>query len=402
MSGRGEGRGRGPLLDGVRDRLVRASGDPADGAGPGTVPGAVAVADALRASGRVLGTTALRELTRTAHAEIFGAGPLQRYLDEPGVTDVLVNGPDDVWVDRGAGLERVVVPLGGPDAVRALAVRLAAAGDQRLDDASPVVDARLPDGTRLHAVVAPVCAAGAVISLRVLRTRTFGLDDLVASGTVPRPWAPVLRSLVARRASVLVSGGTGTGKTTLLAALLALVPPDERIVCVEEARELDPDHPHVVPLTARRPNVEGAGGVDLADLVRAALRMRPDRIVLGECRGAEVREVLMALNTGHEGGLATIHANDVEVIPARLEALAALAGMDRAAVAAQAVGGLDVVLHLRRVRAAGTTRRVLAQLGLVRGDERAGVRVDVAGSWDGAAAPVAGPAWGELVSRWSP
>ncbi|MFE6234398.1 TadA family conjugal transfer-associated ATPase [Cellulosimicrobium sp. NPDC057862] len=412
-------RGRGPLLDGVRDRLVRAGAEP--GAGSGAGPDDAAVADALRASGRVLGTTALRELTRTAHAEIFGAGPLQRYLDEPGVTDVLVNGPDEVWVDRGAGLQRVAVTLGGPEAVRSLAVRLAAAGGQRLDDASPVVDARLPDGTRLHAVVAPVCRPGAVISLRVLRTRTFRLADLVASGTVPGAWEPVLRGLVARRASVLVSGGTGTGKTTLLAALLALVPPDERIVCVEEARELDPHHPHVVPLTARRANVEGAGGVDLADLVRAALRMRPDRIVLGECRGAEVREVLMALNTGHEGGLATIHANDVEVIPARLEALAALAGMDRAAVAAQAVGGLDVVLHLRRVRVGGTTRRVLAQVGVVRGDVRTGLRVDVAASWDGVpglrggsfdsdgegddgspggTGPVAGPAWDELVARW--
>src|SRR5690606_21851416 len=302
------GRGREPLLDGVRDRLVRAAAGPGPGPGAtaGETPDDTAVADALRASGRVPGSTARRALTRTAHAEIFGAGPLQRFLDEPGVTDVLVNGPDDVWVDRGAGLERVDVALGGPEAVRALAVRLAAAGGQRLDDAAPVVDARLPDGTRLHAVVAPVCAAGAVISLRVLRTRTFGIADLVAGGTVPPAWEPLLRGLVARRASVLVSGGTGTGKTTLLAALLALVPPDERIVCVEEARELDPDHPHVVPLTARRPNVEGAGGVDLADLVRAALRMRPDRIVLGECRGAEVREVLMALNTGHEGGLATI------------------------------------------------------------------------------------------------
>ena len=402
------GRAREPLLDGVRDRLVRAAAGPGPGRGDtaGETPDDAAVADALRASGRVLGSTALRELTRTARAEIFGAGPLQRFLDEPGVTDVLVNGPDDVWVDRGAGLERVDVALGGPDAVRALAVRLAAAGGQRLDDAAPVVDARLPDGTRLHAVVAPVCAAGAVISLRVLRTRTFGIADLVAGGTVPPAWEPLLRGLVARRASVLVSGGTGTGKTTLLAALLALVPPDERIVCVEEARELDPDHPHVVPLTARRPNVEGAGGVDLADLVRAALRMRPDRIVLGECRGAEVREVLMALNTGHEGGLATIHANDVEVVPARLEALAALAGMDRAAVAAQAVGGLDVVLHLRRVRVEGTTRRVLARIGVVRGDERGGLHVDVAASWDGGTAPEGsgpepGPAWGELVGRWS-
>lgn len=375
------------LLDGVRERLARTDPDDAG------------LAEALRASGRVLGSTALRELTRTARAELFGAGPLQPLLDEPGTTDVLVNGPDDVWVDRGAGLERADVAFASAADVRALAVRLAAAGGGRLDDACPVVDARLPDGTRLHAVVAPVCEAGAVISLRVLRPRGFALADLVARGTVPAAWAPLLRRLVERRASVLVSGGTGTGKTTLLAALLALVPADERVVCVEEARELVPDHPHVVPLTARRPNVEGAGGVDLADLVRAALRMRPDRIVLGECRGAEVREVLMALNTGHEGGLATIHANDVGVIPARLEALAALAGMDRAAVAAQAASGLDVVLHLRLSRQEGVTRRHVAQVGVVRRDG-AGLVVDLAASWDGVAEPEPGPAWGDLARRW--
>lgn len=377
------------LLDGVRERLAQGAPDDAR------------LAEALRASGRVLGSTALRELTRTARAELFGAGPLQPLLDEPGTTDVLVNGPDDVWVDRGAGLERAAVSFASAADVRALAVRLAAAGGGRLDDACPVVDARLPDGTRLHAVVAPVCEAGAVISLRVLRPKGFALADLVARGTVPAVWAPLLRKLVERRASVLVSGGTGTGKTTLLAALLALVPADERVVCVEEARELVPDHPHVVPLTARRPNVEGAGGVDLADLVRAALRMRPDRIVLGECRGAEVREVLMALNTGHEGGLATIHANDVAVVPARLEALAALAGMDRAAVAAQAAGGLDVVLHLRRGRRDGTTRRHVAQVGVVRRDEVSGLVVDLAASWDGVAEPVAGPAWDLLARRWA-
>lgn len=385
------------LLDGVRERLARADGGP----GPGTAGADARLAEALRASGRVLGSTALRELTRAARAELYGAGPLQHLLDEPGVTDVLVNGPGDVWVDRGSGLEPADVALGGHDDVRALAVRLAAAGGGRLDDACPVVDARLPDGTRLHAVVAPVCAAGAVLSLRVLRPHVFGLPELVARGTVPAAWDPLLRALVARRASLLVSGGTGTGKTTLLAALLALVPHDERVVCVEEARELVPDHPHVVPLTARRPNVEGAGGVDLADLVRAALRMRPDRVVLGECRGAEVREVLMALNTGHEGGLATIHANDVGVVPARLEALASLAGMDRAAVAAQAASGLDVVLHLRRVRAGGRTHRHLAQVGVVRRDDRDGLVVDLAASWDGRGEPRPGPAWDALVRRWA-
>jgi pilus assembly protein CpaF len=376
------------LLDDVRARL--ASGRTGAGA---------AVRDAVRDSGRVLGSDALRDLERAARAELTGAGPLQPLLDAPDVTDVLVNGPGDVWVDRGAGLERVPVELGSASEVRALAVRLAALGGQRLDDACPTVDARLPDGTRLHAVLEPLAETGAVVSLRVLRARAFTLEELVAGGALPDQWAGLLRSLVRQRANVLVSGGTGTGKTTLLAALLSLVPDDERLVTVEEARELRPAHPHVVHLAARRANVEGAGAVDLADLVRNALRMRPDRIVLGECRGAEVREVLMAMNTGHDGGFATLHANAVAVIPARLEALAGLAGMTREAVAAQAAGALDVVLHLRRSRGA----RYLAEIGLV-GRTRGGeLEVRTAARWDGSGGWEIEPhTWGELVGRYGP
>ncbi|GHH69379.1 TadA family conjugal transfer-associated ATPase [Promicromonospora soli] len=376
------------LLDDVRARL--ASGRTGAGA---------AVRDAVRDSGRVLGSDALQDLERAARAELTGAGPLQPLLDAPDVTDVLVNGPGDVWVDRGAGLEGVPVELGSASEVRALAVRLAALGGQRLDDACPTVDARLPDGTRLHAVLEPLAETGAVVSLRVLRARAFTLEELVAGGALPDQWAGLLRSLVRRRANVLVSGGTGTGKTTLLAALLSLVPDDERMVTVEEARELRPAHPHVVHLAARRANVEGAGAVDLADLVRNALRMRPDRIVLGECRGAEVREVLMAMNTGHDGGFATLHANAVAVVPARLEALAGLAGMTREAVAAQAAGALDVVLHLRRSRGA----RYLAEIGLV-GRARGGeLEVRTAARWDGSGGWEIEPhAWGELAGRYGP
>jgi pilus assembly protein CpaF len=375
------------LLDDVRSRL----GDTAaidDGA----------VRDALRATGRVLGSRALAELTRATRAALTGAGPLQPLLETPGVTDVLVNGPRDVWVDRGAGLEPADVDLGTPADVRALAVRLAAVAGQRLDDASPAVDARLPDGTRLHAVVEPVAEAGAVLALRVLRQAAFTVDRLVSLGAVPAAWAGLLRSLVSGRANILVTGGTGTGKTTLLAALLALVPGDERILTVEEARELAPEHPHVVPLVARRPNVEGVGEVTLADLVRGALRMRPDRIVLGECRGAEVRELLLAMNTGHDGGLATVHANAVAHVPARLEALAALAGMPRDAVAAQAAAALDVVLHLRRERG----RRLLAEVGVVQRAAGAELEVVPAATWDGSSAPCAGAAWERLEGRWGP
>jgi pilus assembly protein CpaF len=376
------------LIDDVRARLVT-----------GRTGADTAVRDAVRDSGRVLGSDALHDLERTARAELTGAGPLQPLLDAPDVTDVLVNGPEDVWVDRGAGLERAPVSLGSATGVRTLAVRLAALGGQRLDDACPTVDARLPDGTRLHAVLEPLAETGAVISLRVLRTRAFTIDELVAGGALPGPWAGLLRSLVLRRANVLISGGTGTGKTTLLAALLSLVPDTERVVTVEEARELRPTHPHVVHLAARRANVEGAGAVDLADLVRNALRMRPDRIVLGECRGAEVREVLMAMNTGHDGGFATLHANAVAVVPARLEALAGLAGMTREAVAAQAAGALDVVLHLRRSHGA----RYLAEIGLVGRIPGGELAVRTAARWDGSGTYEIEPrAWDELTGRYGP
>lgn len=375
------------LLDDVRAR-VGTSGTALDDA---------AVRDALQATGRVFGSSALTDLARAARAELTGAGPLQELLEAPDVTDVLVNGPHDVWVDRGDGLRRVDLDLGTPDAVRALAVRMAAVAGQRLDDAAPTVDARMPDGTRLHAVVEPVALAGAVIALRVLRQAAHSVESLVAGGGLPPQWEGVLRSLVAGRANLLVTGGTGTGKTTLLAALLSLVPPAERVLVVEEARELAPRHRHVVSLAARRPNVEGVGEVTLTELVRGALRMRPDRIVVGECRGAEVRELLLAMNTGHDGGMATVHANAVEHVPARLEALAALAGMPRDAVAAQAAAALDVVLHLRRRGG----RRHLAEIGLVgRGDDGR-LTVRRAATWSPGTDARPDGAWEELVGRWA-
>jgi pilus assembly protein CpaF len=340
------------LVEDVRSRLARRGGAPT----PADVTAAV------RASGVVLGSRALAELDVVVRAELLGAGPLQPLLEDADVTDVLVNGPADVWVERAGRLVRVDIDLGGVGRVRDLAVRLAAAGGQRLDDSSPMVDARLPDGTRLHAVLPPVADGCALISLRVLRRRAFTFSELVAVGGVAPAVVPVLRALVLSRANLLVTGATGTGKTTLLSALLSIVPGGERIVCIEESGELTPHHPHVVRLLARRANVDGAGEVPLAELVRQALRMRPDRIVLGECRGAEVRDVLTALNTGHEGGCATLHANAAIDVPARLEALASLAGMSREAVAAQAASALDAVLHLRR----DGPRRYLAEIAVVR------------------------------------
>lgn len=389
------------LVEEVRGHLSRHGGE----VGPDLVAGVA------RGRGTVLGGAALAGVTEAIRAEVSGAGPLQPYLDDPQVTDVLVNSAEDVWVDRGDGLRRVPVRFSGSQEVRRLAVRLAAAGGQRLDDASPLVDARLPDGTRLHAVLPPVCAEGALISLRTARPTAFTLEQLAAAGSLPGAWCAVLRTLVERRANLLISGATGTGKTTLLAALLSLVPPHERILVVEEAAELMPDHPHVVGLSARRANVEGAGAVGLPELVRNALRMRPDRLVLGECRGAEVREVLMALTTGHDGGCATVHANAAADVPARLEALASLAGLSGEAVAAQAVSAFHVVVHLRRrggrrfvEEIAVTGRQGGGGLG-GRGHglgERARDRLVVTPAlrWDGDREPSTGPGLGELLTRW--
>lgn len=338
------------LLDRVRTALL-------DDPGPVT-PGRVAAA--VRSAGAVLGDVGLLEVADALRAELVGAGPLQPLVDDPAVTDVLVTGPAAVWVDRGNGVERVRMDLGDEAAVRRLAVRLAAVGGRRLDDASPYVDARLPDGVRVHAVLPPL-AEGTHLSLRVPHRRHLTLDDLVRLGSVPPDWAQLLEGLVLARTALLVTGGTGTGKTTVLGSLLGSVPASERIVVVEDSTELRVDHPHVVRLQSRAPNVEGAGGVDLTELVRQALRMRPDRLVVGEVRGAEVRELLAALNTGHEGGCGTVHANAVGEVPARLEALGALAGLGREAVHAQARGALQVVVHLRRVDG----RRRVVELGAV-------------------------------------
>lgn len=300
--------------------------------------------------------------------------PLGSLLTRPGVTDLLVNGPEEAWIDAGAGLEKVPdFCMGSAVALRRAAVRMAAAAGQRLDDATPIVDATLPSGVRLHAVLPPLSGDSTVISLRVPSPVALPLEAVVASGMVS-PWlAEVLRRLVQVRASGVITGATGTGKTTLLACLLGLAAPDERLICIEEVSELRPAHPHVVHLQARGANVQGAGGVSLSDLVKAAMRMRPDRLILGEARGGEVREMLSALNTGHRGGWATVHANSALEVPARLEALGALAGMSREALCAQSLPAFDVIVHLRRFRnQGGRVRRAVVQLArLTRGSDGA-------------------------------
>jgi pilus assembly protein CpaF len=334
------------LTDAVRARLV----------GAGVAPTAAHVAAALRAEGRVLGDTEVLSLADEVRADLVGAGPLEPLLHDPGVTDVLVNGPGEVWVDAGEGLRLTPVRFAAESEVRRLAQRLAAVAGRRLDDTAPYVDARLPGGVRLHAVLPPIAPAGTTLSLRLPRRRAFTLDELVEAGTVPADGARLLDALVAARLAFLVTGGTGSGKTTILSSLLSRADPGERLILVEDSAELRPAHPHVVGLEARPPNVEGAGGVTLHDLVRQALRMRPDRLVVGEVRGREVVALLNALNTGHEGGCATIHANTPADVPARLEALACAAGLSRDAVHSQLAAALDVVVHVTRSPSGGRRR----------------------------------------------
>lgn len=329
------------LVGRVRRRFA-VDGTPATGA---------AVVSAVRAepSAAILGDTAVLRLADRVRHDLVGAGPLAPLLADPAVTDVLVNG-SQVWVDRGRGLERVALAVGSAEDVRRLAQRMVGAAGRRLDDGSPCADARLPDGTRLNAVLPPVGTTGPYLSLRVFRGEPVTLADLVRWAAFPPPVAELLTAIVEARLAYLVTGGTGSGKTTLLGTLLGLVPHTERIVLVEDSAELRPAHPHVVGLQTRTSNVEGVGTVSLRDLVRQALRMRPDRLILGECRGVEVVELLSALNTGHEGGAGTLHANTPADVPTRLEALGLTGGLARHALHAQIAAALQVVLHLRRSR----------------------------------------------------
>ncbi|MET7618392.1 TadA family conjugal transfer-associated ATPase [Streptomyces sp. NPDC005408] len=372
------------LLDAVRQRLAESGAEPTP----------ARVAAALRAQGRLLGDAEVLGGTEELRCELVGTGPLEPLLADPSVTDVLVSAPDRVWVDRGRGLELTDVTFADTASVRRLAQRLAAVAERRLDDARPWVDARLPDGTRMHAVIPPVAVGSTCLSLRVVRPRAFSVGELVAAGTVPPGGDRVLRALIDARLSFLISGGTGSGKTTLLSSLLGLVGQRERIVLAEDSAELRPEHPHVVRLESRTANQEGAGRVTLRDLVRQALRMRPDRLVVGEVRGAEVTELLAALNTGHEGGCGTVHANAAADVPARLEALGTAAGLDRAALHSQLAAALAVVIHLVRDR---DGQRRIAEVHVLERDAAGLVVTEPALRW-GAEAFAYGRGWERLRS----
>lgn len=340
------------------------------------------VARAVREeAGGIVSDNDVLDALRLLRQEFLGAGPLEPLLRAAGTTDVLVTGPDQVWLDGEGGLRRAGVSFPDEDSVRRLAQRLALACGRRLDDAQPYVDAWLPASdqlgrVRLHAVLPPIAADGTCLSLRVLRPAGHDLDSLERLGTFDAGTHRLLEAIVDARLAFVITGGTGAGKTSLLNALLGRVPGHERVVCVEDAGELQPNHPQFVRLIARPPNVEGAGEVTLADLVRQGLRMRPDRLVVGEVRGAEVCDLLTALNTGHDGGAGTVHANSPAEVPARMEALAALGGLSRTALHSQLSAAFHVVLHLRREPAG----RRLTQIGVF---DRAGDGVAVVPAWRG-------------------
>jgi len=292
-------------------------------------------------------------------------------VSDPGVTDVFANGPGELWADRGNGLERQRSTGLDESGLRELAVRLIALGGRHIDEATPCVDVRLNDGIRVHAVLPPISTHGTLLSIRLPGARRMTLSDLDLAGFFELVALDTVTDLIAARKNVLISGASGSGKTTLLGAMLGAAEPTERIIAIEDVAELRVEHPHFVSLEARQANLEGAGQFGLERLVREALRMRPDRLVLGECRGAEIRELLAALNTGHDGGAGTLHANSLADVPARIEALGALAGLGPTAIARQTVSAIGAVLHLER---AGGIRR-LVQLGRFDLDERDRLRM---------------------------
>jgi pilus assembly protein CpaF len=306
--------------------------------------------------------------------EAVGLGPLEELLADPAVEEVMVNGPGRVYVERAGRLERTEVTFSSEQALRDAIERILAPLGRRVDELSPMVDARLEDGSRVNAIVPPLAVDGPSLSIRRFSAARPGPDELVELGTLTPGLRDELGAAVGARRSILISGGTGSGKTTLLNALSAFVDPSERVITIEDAAELRLRQPHVVRLESRPANVEGRGLVTIRDLLRNALRMRPDRIVIGEVRGAEALDLLMALNTGHEGALSTVHANSPEDALRRIETLALMAGvgLPHDAIREQLGRGIDLVVHLARL--GDGSRRVVEVGEVVRAAGSVGVR----------------------------
>jgi pilus assembly protein CpaF len=307
------------------------------------------VAELLSREGPVLASGARSRLIRPIVDESLGLGILEPLLADETITEIMVNGPDEVWVERHGNLHRIDARFSGEAELMQTIDRIVSTVNRRVDESSPMVDARLPTGERVNVIIPPLSLVGPVLSIRRF-PRAFTFEQLVRMGTVDPDTADLLRSLVRARLSIVVSGGTSSGKTTLLNALSGFVPPEERIVTIEDSAELQLQQPHVIALEARPPNVEGKGQVTIRDLVRNALRMRPDRIVVGEVRGPETIDMLQAMNTGHDGSLTTVHANSAEDSIVRMQTLASMSEVDVPFLALrdQINSAIDVIVQLER------------------------------------------------------
>ncbi|KAA1379668.1 CpaF family protein [Aeromicrobium fastidiosum] len=293
-----------------------------------------------------------RRLTREVEDDAIGLGPLQRMLDDDSITEIMVNSYDKVFVERHGRLQVSPARFSSEAHLRRIIERIVAKVGRRIDESSPLVDARLADGSRVNAIIPPLAVDGSSLTIRKFSKSPFGVSDLVEFGTMTEQMAHLLHACVQAKLNILVSGGTGTGKTTLLNVLSGFVPREERIVTIEDAVELRLQQPHVVRLESRPPNIEGSGEVRIRDLVRNSLRMRPDRIIVGECRGGEALDMLQAMNTGHDGSLSTLHANSPRDAMARLETLVLMAGMDLPlrAIREQASSAVDLIVQITRLR----------------------------------------------------
>jgi pilus assembly protein CpaF len=284
--------------------------------------------------------------------DVLGLGPVEKFLADESVTEVMVNGDEPIYVERAGRLHRTDSRFLSNEHLRRVIDRIVGQVGRRIDESSPMVDARLPDGSRVNAIVPPLSVDGPALTIRKFAKEAYRVDDLIRFGTLTSDAATLLSATVRGRLNVLVSGGTGTGKTTLLNVLSGFIPDDERIVTIEDAVELQLAQPHVVRLESRPPNIEGRGQVTIRDLVRNSLRMRPDRIIVGEVRGGEALDMLQAMNTGHEGSLSTVHANSPRDALSRVETMVLMAGLDlpTRAIREQLASAVDVIVHLSRLR----------------------------------------------------
>jgi len=291
-----------------------------------------------------------RHVVRQIEDEVMGLGPLEPLLADPSVSDILVNGPNNIYVERSGKLQRTAVRFNDDAHLLNIIDRIVSKVGRRIDESTPMVDARLKDGSRVNAIIPPLAIDGPVLSIRRFRKDALNIDDLVRYGSLNPALVGLLRAIVMARLNVMISGGTGSGKTTLLNAMSAFIPERERIVTIEDSAELQLQQPHVVRLETRQVNVEGRGQITQRDLVRNSLRMRPDRIVVGEVRGAEALDMLQAMNTGHDGSLTTIHANSSRDALSRVETMVAMTGITfpLSALRNQIASAIDVIIHMER------------------------------------------------------